>query len=200
MIDASESVSEDAGEAGSPSDSDVPPEPAEYRPSSPARTGDDATHIIVERAAATPFARAAPVVWLRDRLREAVALVDRPVSRVAVAITDDSGIAALHERHMDEPGPTDVLTFQTEGPGGTVEADIAVNADEAARRAAELGHDPARELLLYALHGVLHCVGHDDHDAGAYAAMHREEDRILEAIGIGATFDLPVEDQAGGSR
>ena len=39
-----------------------------------------------------------------------------------------------------------------------------------------------------ALHGVLHCTGFDDRDAAGAAAMHAEEDRILGAIGVGATF------------
>ena len=60
--------------------------------------------------------------------------------------------------------------------------------DEAARRSRDLEHPVEHELLLYAIHGVLHVLGHDDHDPAAFERMHAEEDRILEAIGVGPVF------------
>ena len=71
----------------------------------------------------------------------------------------------------------------------SIEADVVVCVDEAARRSAELGHSLERELLLYALHGVLHCAGFDDQTDEGFEAMHAEEDRILSVIGVGPTFD-----------
>jgi len=47
--------------------------------------------------------------------------------------------------------------------------------------------------LLYVVHGVLHCLGHDDHDEAGYASMHALEDRVLYAIGVGATFAEPTD-------
>ncbi len=70
----------------------------------------------------------------------------------------------------------------------TLDVDILVCADEAAREAGSYGHSVAQELLLYVLHGTLHCLGHDDHDEASHAAMHAAEDRVLAATGIGATF------------
>lgn len=70
----------------------------------------------------------------------------------------------------------------------TLDVDILVCADEAARQAGLHGHSVAQELLLYILHGTLHCLGHDDHDETAHAAMHAAEDRVLAASGIGPTF------------
>ena len=72
--------------------------------------------------------------------------------------------------------------------GAPIVADIAVCVDEADRGAALRDHTIQREALLYALHGVLHCAGFDDRNEENSRAMHAEEDRILEAIGVGATF------------
>lgn len=94
----------------------------------------------------------------------------------------------MHKRYCGDSGVTDVLTFPISNPGAPIEADVVVCAEEAARRGAELGHAMERELLLYMLHGVLHCAGFDDHDAAGHRAMHEEEDRILRAIGVGATY------------
>ena len=66
--------------------------------------------------------------------------------------------------------------------------DLMLCIDEARRRAEEFGHDERRELLLYAVHGLLHGLGHDDQDAEAFASMHDEEDRILRQIGVGSVF------------
>jgi len=129
--------------------------------------------------------------WIRERLARALALVPRRVRRVHVELVADAEMDRLHRRHAGVPGTTDVLTFPASDPAdpsAPVEVDIVACVDEAARRAAEFGHPPERELLLYALHGVLHCCGHDDHDPAAFARMHAEEDRLLALIGVGPTY------------
>ncbi|MGN6726072.1 MAG: rRNA maturation RNAse YbeY, partial [Tepidisphaeraceae bacterium] len=49
-------------------------------------------------------------------------------------------------------------------------------------------HGVAQELLLYALHGVLHLSGYDDRTESDHRRMHRREDQILHRIGIGPLF------------
>jgi hypothetical protein len=44
------------------------------------------------------------------------------------------------------------------------------------------------ELLLYAVHGMLHLCGYDDRTDRDFAAMHRREDHILSRLGVGAIF------------
>ncbi len=142
--------------------------------------------------------------WVRDRLHEALRHMDASVHRIAVMLVDDDQMARLHEVHRGENSTTDVLTFQTSPTGAPIDADIAVCVDEAARSAAGRDHSIQREVLLYALHGVLHCDGFDDHTEEQLRAMHAEEDRILEAIGVGATFERDVsghdDDRAASSR
>jgi probable rRNA maturation factor len=72
---------------------------------------------------------------------------------------------------------------------------VAVCVDEARRRSAELEHPLERELLLYALHGMLHAAGMDDRTPDEFARMHAQEDRLLAAIGLEPTF-RPDEDAA----
>jgi probable rRNA maturation factor len=108
---------------------------------------------------------------------------------VRVMIVGDEQMDAAHRRYSGVAGTTDVLTFDLrDNPAGPLDTDLLVCVDEAARQAAARGHDRARELLLYAVHGVLHCLGEDDTDEASAERMHAREDAVLRAIGVGTTF------------
>jgi len=121
--------------------------------------------------------------WLANCLSALLPMVAPALRRFSVRLVQDPEMSRLHARHMNDPTTTDVLTF-VDG----AEADVAVCVDEARRRAEEMGHELRRELLLYALHGLLHAVGFDDRTPDDFQRMHAEEDRLLAAIGVGATF------------
>lgn len=96
----------------------------------------------------------------------------------------------LHRKFLGQSGPTDVLTFELEhdSTDRTVSGEIIVCSTIAKKRAAALAHPLAHELLLYAIHGLLHLSGFDDRTASAFVAMHAKEDEILTRIGIGPLF------------
>lgn len=136
----------------------------------------------------------------------------RCTGQVRVRVVNDPEMAQAHEEFAGVPGTTDVLTFdlreggvydpfmvlgpqfslpdQNSGPT-PIDTDIMVCIDEARRQAAARGYPFERELLLYVVHGVLHCLGLDDHDEEQFEAMHRLEDAVLEAVGVGAVFRVP---------
>ncbi|MFM1822779.1 MAG: hypothetical protein RI967_1045 [Planctomycetota bacterium] len=115
----------------------------------------------------------------------------RAVARVDALVVGDEAMDAAHRRHSGVAGTTDVLSFPAhdEGdPSAPVEVDLIVCADFAAREAAARGHSPDEELLLYAIHGTLHASGMRDDTPESHAAIHAEEDRILEAGGRRALY------------
>jgi probable rRNA maturation factor len=182
-------VSTDDGD-GSAADADTPPEPAEPPASAATRAPEAlAERVEVQRLPGdNPHNLSIDERWLHDRLVAALTHVARPVERVAVTIVADEKMRALNQTHRGVSDTTDVLSFERRDDGDTIEADVVICADEAARRAIELEHTVEQELLLYALHGVLHCAGFDDQTNEDFEAMHVEEDRILTAIGVGPTF------------
>ena len=131
--------------------------------------------------------------WLEEMTTKAAAVLGIR-GLVAARVLADTDMAQAHEEFCGVPGTTDVITFDLTDPEEgcaakkMVEADLLLCLDEAERQGKNRGHDARRELLLYILHGVLHCLGHDDHDEEAFAKMHAEEDRVLQALGIGTTF------------
>ena len=73
---------------------------------------------------------------------------------------------------VDEP--TDVLAFPS-GEDGYV-GDIAISVE---RAAAQSPVAVADELRLLAVHGLLHCLGHDHDTASAARRMTEETRRLL---------------------
>ncbi len=132
--------------------------------------------------------------WLERHAAGAAAVLGLG-GEVRVRVVCDPEMAAAHLEYCEVEGTTDVLTFdmsEADDSGRPVlDVDILACIDEAERQGAARGHGRERELLLYIVHGVLHCLGHDDHDEAAAAAMHAEEDRVLGAIGVGRTFGAP---------
>jgi probable rRNA maturation factor len=135
--------------------------------------------------------------WLEAHLRQALRLLNISAATWDVTFVRDPDMKALHKRTMNIPTTTDVLTFDlrdnTRGTreGADVELDTVICIDEAKRRAEELGHPLRNELLLYAIHSLLHVQGYDDMTPRKAAAMHKREDELLVALGIGAVYGKP---------
>lgn len=155
--------------------------------------------------------------WLIETLQEAGVHLHTQ-GELRIRVVGDGQMCELHARYCDDPTTTDVLTFDlgsegvdgaakgeaSEAEGGAeagearvLDVDLVLCIDEAERQAKARGYPVRRELVLYALHGILHCLGYDDHDEDAFAKMHQREDAILEAIGVGRTFGSGEPPMAG---
>ena len=136
--------------------------------------------------------------WLDQQVQRAVKLCGFKQAQLNLVIVADDEMAQLHEQYTGVAGTTDVLTFDlAEGglplgsnqPPPSIESDIILCLDEAKRQASHRGHEPRQELLLYAIHGLMHLLGEDDHDDAAYQRMHAREDALLQQMGFGPLFD-----------
>jgi probable rRNA maturation factor len=96
------------------------------------------------------------------------------LDEVEISLLDDPAIAAIHGDFLEDPTPTDVITFH--------HGEILVSVETAAREAETRGGPPLRETALYIIHGLLHLHGHTDADPGERRAMHAAQDRILDAV------------------
>ncbi len=99
-------------------------------------------------------------------------------------------MAVLHKKFLNQSGPTDVLTFELDrdARGRLISGEIIVCHSVAREQARALGHSVAHELLLYALHGLLHLCGFDDRTPSDFKIMHAKEDEILTRLGAGPVF------------
>jgi probable rRNA maturation factor len=101
----------------------------------------------------------------------------RPASELSVAFVTAEEMADLHRQYMGEPGPTDVLSFplEEEDEGGVMLLGDVVIAPSVA--AANNRDDPAGELRLLLVHGILHLLGHDHQDADERRTMWEIQER-----------------------
>lgn len=101
------------------------------------------------------------------------------LEEVEISLVSDEVIAGVHGEFMDDPTPTDVITFH--------HGEILISVDTARREAPAHGHTVAEETLLYLIHGLLHLNGHTDQHEPDRSAMHREQEDILRQILAGPT-------------
>lgn len=106
-----------------------------------------------------------------------------PDAELAIVLVDESAMEQLHVQWMDEPGPTDVLSFPMDElrpgtedvptPPGLL-GDIVLCPQVAETQAQAAGHSTLDELLLLTTHGLLHLLGFD----------HAEPDEEREMFGL----------------
>jgi probable rRNA maturation factor len=135
--------------------------------------------------------------YLREHLIAAHRVLSPALRELSLAIVPGGKMAEVHETFLNVPEPTDVLTFELERSGGKVISGEVVICLSVARAVARANGRPVREeLLLYALHGMLHLCGFDDKTRRGYTAMHAREDAILIGLGVGAVFQTPTKSNA----
>jgi probable rRNA maturation factor len=107
-------------------------------------------------------------------------------AEISIAIVDDARMHALNREYLAHDYPTDVLSFVLEQneENRSLDGEIIVSADYAAREAARYGWTADDELLLYVIHGALHLVGHDDQTTEGRQAMREVEAEHLAGFGL----------------
>ncbi len=131
--------------------------------------------------------------WLKTRLEELCRKLGFSQGTWALQIISDTEMKSLHCRFLGIPATTDVMTFDMRPSPPTadrdcLQLDTAICIDEAQRQCARRNIPLRSELLLYAVHSLLHVSGYDDRTPAAARRMHRREDELLEALGVGLVY------------
>ena len=116
-----------------------------------------------------------------------------PDADVAIVMVDEAAMEQLHVQRMDEPGPTDVLSFpMDELRPGTEDAvtpagllgDIVLCPQVAIGQAETAGHSMLDELLMLTTHGLLHLLGFDHAEPDEEKVMFGIQRDILAAFSL----------------
>jgi probable rRNA maturation factor len=138
-----------------------------------------------------------------DALRELAQYVigqmeTHPLADLSMLLVDEAHMTNLHEKWMEEPGPTDVLSFPMDelrphsmaGPNRSrgrdgdepepvLLGDVVLCPQVAAVQARQHGHSTQAELELLTVHGVLHLLGYDHADPEEEAEMFGLQNELL---------------------
>jgi probable rRNA maturation factor len=113
-----------------------------------------------------------------------------PQAELSVLLVDEPTMEQLHVRYMDEPGPTDVLSFPMdelrtprgdEAPEPGLLGDVALCPAVAERQATDAGHSAEAELHMLTVHGILHLLGYDHAEPAEEREMFGLQGEIIQA-------------------
>jgi len=143
---------------------------------------------------------------------DAIALLESAICETARAAVGDMDVEAeltlcadaemerLNFDHMGERGPTDVLSFPLHAwtvdgrhsrlsdedgvgpPGPLLLGDVVIDLDQALRQAADGDWGVLEELVLLAIHGTLHLLGHDHAELDEEQRMRAAEHHVLGVL------------------
>jgi len=97
----------------------------------------------------------------------------KELDSVEISIIDDKQIAKVHGEFMDDPSPTDVITFDY--------GEILVSAETALSNSDEMQVSLENEVLLYIIHGMLHLGGYLDDSSAGFNEMKSLQEMILDS-------------------
>jgi probable rRNA maturation factor len=151
--------------------------------------------------AVEPVAAETAIALLESAVSETVrAGLGGGETEVELTLCGDAEMERLNFDHMGERGPTDVLAFplhewtidgkrsrltDDDGvapPGPMLLGDVVIDLDQALRQAADGNWGVTEELVLLAIHGTLHLVGHDHAEMDEEERMRALERHVLGVL------------------
>ena len=101
--------------------------------------------------------------------------------KVSIVITDDKNIRKINKEFLGHDYATDVISFSLKNKfPKSIDCEVVVSAQTAAREAKDRGLDPCEELHRYIVHGVLHYLGYQDKDPASKKKMFTAQEKILD--------------------
>ncbi len=135
--------------------------------------------------------------WLDRAARRALELVKAPSNtEIGLVVTSAEEVARLSEEYLKDGLAHDVLTFafstekKSDGefilpPDGLSHlGEIIISYPQAAVQAKEHNHSIRTEILLLAIHGILHLLGYDHEEPDEEKKMRAREAEILKQIEV----------------
>jgi probable rRNA maturation factor len=98
-------------------------------------------------------------------------------SELSISLVDVDEMAGLHEKWMDEEGPTDVLSFpidETGEDGVRILGDVVICPAVAANTTNPFPD----EMRLLLVHGILHLLGHDHEEPQERREMWMKQEAL----------------------
>lgn len=111
-----------------------------------------------------------------------------PAAELSLLLVDEAAMERLHVQWMDEPGPTDVLSFPMDelrptpdgkDPQPGLLGDVVLCPAVAQRQGATVGHGTRAEMHVLTTHGILHLLGYDHAEPAEEREMFGLQEQLL---------------------
>ncbi len=93
---------------------------------------------------------------------------------ISVALVEPDVMHGLNLKYRDKDSPTDVLSFEIDGPYGEMVGEIVISPENA---------DAAMNVEELVVHGTLHLAGMDHGEDFEASEMCRVQRDVMEAVG-----------------
>lgn len=104
---------------------------------------------------------------------------------IDITFVSDGKIKALNKKYMKRAGATDVISFElkTDSPKDAgIVGDVYISSDRAFANAKRFKSGFQKELLLCAIHGVLHLLGFGDKTVKERNRIRKLEEAFLNKL------------------
>jgi len=116
-------------------------------------------------------------------IERAVNAFNYSISELNFTFMSDDDLLKINKDYLNHNFYTDIITFDNT-IGKVISADIAISYDRVKENAKALDIDLNTELNRVMIHGVLHCLGFEDHTEEQKHKMRELEDDMLNMFHV----------------
>jgi len=115
-----------------------------------------------------------------------LALIRKKNFGVNLYLVGSRKMRALHWKYFKDRSDTDCISFsqfERHSRGqAKILGDVFVSWDQVKKQAPQYNNSSRSELLYCVIHGLLHLLGHDDHDPAMKRTMFKLQDKIHQKL------------------
>jgi len=120
----------------------------------------------------------------QSQIGQVLEKLDETQCELSLLLTDDKEIQTLNKTYRDLDKATDVLSFPQDEDavnetGDTLLGDVVISVETAARQAEEHHLSFNEELILLAIHGILHLLGYDHEQSLQNARSMQDKTQVV---------------------
>jgi len=121
---------------------------------------------------------------LQSQIGQVLEKLGETQCELSLLLTDDAEICQLNKTYRDRDHATDVLSFPQDEDavnesGDTLLGDVVISVETAARQAEEHHLSFNEELILLAIHGILHLLGYDHERSPQDARIMKDKTQVI---------------------
>jgi rRNA maturation RNase YbeY len=111
-------------------------------------------------------------------VNEVTIKTDSHIKSCNIIFLSDRDLAEMHNTFLNDPSPTDVITFNLGNE--KIEGEIYISSERAKAQSREYNVSFENEIIRLVVHGLLHLAGYDDLSESDYKKMKQKENYFVE--------------------